>query len=188
MTLVGSSSREAREGGAEGLERLRVELAQVAAQSIDVTLALPHEALMCPGKQFDRFGELGIPGDLAVVVTVGAHDVGEHLGVTGVRFRSRGRVPIAIAVHRQRIDREHLVAGCDESADQQPTVELDPDDGLFGFLDVVGDHLVELGDSLDTVCDPAPSEDRTFLIDDADIVMLLGPVDPDEDQTFLLSA
>lgn len=92
-------------------------------------------------------------------------------------------MPIAIAVDRQRVDGENLIAGRDKSTDQQPTVKLDPDDGVLGFVDVVCDHLVKLGDPLDTVCDAAPCEDRAFLLDDADIVVLLGPVDPDEDQT-----
>ena len=45
---------------------------------------------------------------------------------------------IAVAIDRQRIDRKHLVAGCDESTDQQPTAELDADDCVLGFLDVIG--------------------------------------------------
>jgi hypothetical protein len=39
---------------------------------------------MGAGEQLDCLGQLRIPGDLAVVVTVGSYDVGEQLGVAGV--------------------------------------------------------------------------------------------------------
>jgi hypothetical protein len=58
----------------------------VAAQPVDVTLALPHEVLMCSGEELDRVGELRVTRDLTVVVAIGAHDVGKYLGVTGVGF------------------------------------------------------------------------------------------------------
>jgi hypothetical protein len=96
-------------------------------------------------------------------------------------------VAIAITVDRQRVDREDFVAGGDEGTDQQSTVQLDANEGFFGFLNVVGDHLVELGDPLDTIRYPPLSQDAAFLINDANIVVLLGPVNPDEDQTSLLS-
>ena len=53
----------------------------------------------------------------------------------------------------------------------------------LGFFDAIGHHLVELGDPLNPICDPALGEDRALQIDDADVVVLVGPVDPDEDQT-----
>jgi len=70
--------------GAESLECLGIELPQCVAEAVDVSLAVPDEALMRPREQLDCVGELAVPCYRAVVVAVRAHDVGQDLGVTGV--------------------------------------------------------------------------------------------------------
>jgi len=70
-----------REGG--------VELAQCAAELVDLPLAGPDQILVRPGGDLDRLGEVAVSGDAAVVVAVGAHHVGQHLGVAAVGLRAR---------------------------------------------------------------------------------------------------
>jgi hypothetical protein len=70
----------------------------------------------------------------------------------------------------------------DERTDQQTAIGLDADDRICGLLGVLGDECVQLGDSLDPLRDPSLGENLTLTIHDADVVVLLGPVDPDEDQ------
>ena len=65
--------------------------------------------LMRTGKQLHRVGQLTVPGDRAVMLAVQAHDLGQHMRVTGVALRARGGMPLAVACGRQRVDRIHLV-------------------------------------------------------------------------------
>ena len=52
-----------------------------------------------------------IAGDLAVVVTVRAYQVGEDLRVAGVGLGTTDVVALAITGHRARVDRVDVVAG-----------------------------------------------------------------------------
>ena len=49
-----------------------------------------------------------------VTGAVDPHDLGQHMCVGHVRLRSRSGVPLPVPGHRQRVDREHLVAGRDQ--------------------------------------------------------------------------
>ena len=69
---------------------------------------------MSAGEDLDRFGGGTVAGDQAVVVAVGAHQVGQQLGVAGIGFRPGDVVAVAVAGHRERVDRIHLVAGRDQ--------------------------------------------------------------------------
>jgi hypothetical protein len=70
--------------GAQRRERARVVLPQRAAQRVGVPLPGPDQALVGAGEHLDRLGLRAVGGDLAVVVPVGADQVGQHLGVGAV--------------------------------------------------------------------------------------------------------
>ena len=66
---------------------------------------------MRAGENFDRFRVEAVAGDAAVVVPVGADQIGQQLGVGGIGFGARDMVAVAVVRHRQRVDRIHLIAG-----------------------------------------------------------------------------
>jgi len=148
-----------------------------------VALALPDEALVGTGDQLDRLGELGVAGDRAVVVTIGPNQIREHLGIAGIGLGARGGAAISIPIHRHRVDREHPVPGGHQGAHEEPAIDLDAHDHLFGLLGVIGDHLVEPHHSLHSLGDPTLGELCPPLIHQADVVVMLGPIDPDEDHS-----
>jgi hypothetical protein len=51
-----------------------------------VPLPRPDQILVGTGQHLDRLGQRAVAGDLAVVVAVGADQVGQHLGVAAVRL------------------------------------------------------------------------------------------------------
>ena len=112
---------------------------------------------------------------------VGAHQIGQHLGVAGIGLRARDVVAVAIAGHRQRVDRVHLIAGRDQRLDPQAAIGLDPDHDLAGFLGVSATS------SWNARIPSSPSgsrraASRARLVHQMDVVMVLCPVVSDEDQ------
>ena len=75
----------------EGLQRGRVVLAQRAAQRVGVPGACPDQVLMCPGEHLDRLRVGAVAGDRAMVVPVGADQIGQQFGVAGIGFGARRR-------------------------------------------------------------------------------------------------
>jgi hypothetical protein len=82
---------------------------------------------MGPGQPLDRLGQRAVTGDLAVVVAVGADQIGQDLRIAAVGLGPRAAMPAAVAVDHLRVDRIHLVAGGHQRPDEQPAVGLDPD-------------------------------------------------------------
>ena len=91
-----TASRRA-EVGPEGHEGTGVVVLQRVAQRVHLALAGPDRGLVGPSEHLDALGELGVACDRAVVVPVGAHEVGEHLGVAGIGLGPRDRVAVPIA-------------------------------------------------------------------------------------------
>ena len=136
---------------------------------------------MRPGQDLDRLGQLRVAGHGAVVVAVRPHEIRPDLGVTGVRLGPRRRVAPPVPAYGERVDRVHLVPSGHQGSDQQSAVRLDADDDLGRIRGVVADQGMELSHAVDPLRDPALGEDRAGLVHDADVVMGLGPVHPDED-------
>jgi hypothetical protein len=88
----------------EGLEGVGVELAQGRAELVELPLAGPDQALVGPGEDLDRLDQLAVTGNGSVVVMIGAGQFRQHPGITRIGLRPRGRVPLPIARHRQRVD------------------------------------------------------------------------------------
>ena len=80
----------------EGHQRGWVILAQRAAQPIGVLGARPDQVLMRSGENFDRLRIGAVGGDRAVVVPIGAYQVGQQFGVGGIGFGARDVVTVAV--------------------------------------------------------------------------------------------
>jgi len=90
-------------------------------------------------------------------------------------------VAVAVAVDRFRVDGVHLIAGGHQRGDQQPTVGLDADRHLLRVVGVVADQRVQPPDPLDALGHPLASEHPPVLVHDPHVVVVLGPVDADQD-------
>lgn len=170
----------------EGVKRSRVELPKRVSKGVHLALSGPDEALVSPREHLDGLGHLGVPGHLSVVVPVGAHEVGEDPGVPGIGLRSGGCVALPVAGGREGVHRVHPVASRHERPHHEASVQLDADHDGGRFLGVVGHHLVQSPDALYAVGNSRFSQDPSLVINHADVVVGLRPIDPHEDHRFLL--
>ena len=174
----------------EGLHRCRKELPQHPTQAQHVPGPVPDQALVAAGHQLDRLTQLGVPGDRAVMRPVQAHDLGQHMRIAGIRFRTGRRVPLPVTGHRHRVDREHLVPGRDQRLHPLPAVGLDPNLHSPGRIvslkrtPLVGNELrdqrMQPSDSVQPFGYPSTGQPAALLIDDLHIVVILSPVAADE--------
>lgn len=70
----------------EGHQRGRVVLTQRVAQPVGVPVAGPDQVLMPPRHNLHPLPLRTVPGDRPVVVPVGAHQIGQDLGIPGIDF------------------------------------------------------------------------------------------------------
>lgn len=103
----------------------------------------PEQVLRGAGQHLDRLGELRVTGDLSMVVAIGAHEIGEHLGIAAVGLRARYRMPVAISADGIRVDCVDGVTRSDEALDQQAAVRFDADDNARGILSVSAHKLLD---------------------------------------------
>jgi hypothetical protein len=73
------------------------------------------------------------------------------------------------------------VAGSEQGGDEQAPVGLDADHHLLGFVGMLAEQGVQPGHALETIGDPACSEYLAVFVEDAHVVVRLGPVDTHED-------
>jgi hypothetical protein len=137
---------------------------------------------MRPGEGFDRVGQLGISGDRPVMLPVGAHQIRQHLGVAGVAFRTRGDMPFAVTRRRQRVDREHPIAGRQQGLHPRAAVGLNADHhGLrLVVAEVIGDQRMQRGHPRDAFRQTLTGQPAPLGILQLDVVMGFGPVITDE--------
>jgi hypothetical protein len=139
-----------------------------------------------PGQHLDRLSQRAVARDLAVVVAVGADQIGQHLGVPSVGLGPGAAVAAAIAADDLWVDRIDLVAGRQQCPDQQASVGLDPDRHLPGLLGMGGDQGMQLPHPCQAIGDPASCQDTSVLVEQAQVMMGLAPVDPEKHHGFLL--
>jgi hypothetical protein len=104
---------------------------------------------MRSSKNLDALGQGAVASDPAVVVAVGADELGEHLGVTRIGLRPREGVAVPVARRGPRVDRVHLIAGLDQRLDPQAPIGLDPDHDDAGVLAEGADQLMQGRHALD---------------------------------------
>ena len=78
-------------------------LPQHGAQLAGLPTPGPDHHLMGASQCLDGLGLLTVTSHRPVVATVEAHDLGEHVCVTGIALGARGGVPLAIARDLQRV-------------------------------------------------------------------------------------
>jgi hypothetical protein len=94
-------------------------------------------------------------------------------------------VPLPVARHLPRVDREHLVARGDQRLDPPSPIGLDADHHLARLLvgpQVRGDQLVQPCDAHHAFGQPRPTQPPPGLVLQLDVVMVFGPVVSHEQQ------
>lgn len=112
---------------------------------------------------------------------VGTHGLGQDLGIEPVVLASAHRAPVAEALGRLGIDREDDVPRVDQLADQQAASGLDTDGDLQRVGLDLGDRQAQLAHARGVVSDPPTPQHPTIPVDDADVVMVLSPIDAREE-------
>jgi hypothetical protein len=134
-----------------------------------------------PGQDLHCLCQLGVSGHLAVVVPVRPDEVGQDLGVPRVGLGSRGGVAVPVPGGREWVHRVDPVTSRHQCPHQQAPVGLDAHQDLAGVLGVLGHHGMEPGQPLYPIEHPALGQDGASLVEHADVVVGLRPVDPHED-------
>jgi hypothetical protein len=139
--------------------------------------------------QLDGLDLVAVTGDAAMEMAVGSDHVGQHPGVTPIGLRARDPMAVPVAVNRQRVHRQHLIASGNQRPDEHATIGLDPDHNPSRVRIVAAnpDQVVDLPDASRTIDDPARRDHRTLRVEDAHIVMIFSPVNPDEQHLNLLA-
>jgi len=163
------------------LQRTRVELPHRVPELVHLALSGPHQRLVRPREHLDRSGELAVAGDLPMVVPIGAHHIGQHLGITRIGLGARGGVAVPVPRDRERVDRVDPVARREHRSDEQTTVDLDADHDLGRLPRVLGHHGVQPADSFHAIGHPPLGQDVALMVEHAHVVVRLGPVDANED-------
>jgi hypothetical protein len=101
---------------------------------------------------------------------------------------ARNVVAVAIAGHRQRVDREHLVAGCGQRPHPRATIGFNADHHLIGILGMGRDQLMQLPYARQPLGQPPRPQPPPGLIQQIHIVMLFSPVITNEDHQPLPSS
>ena len=99
-------------------------------------------------------------------------------------------MPLPVARHLPRVDREHLVARREQRLDPRSPVGLDADHHLLGPVigaQVRGDQLVQPGDAHHPLGQPRPSQPPAGRILQLHVVVVFGPVVAHEQQPDLPS-
>jgi hypothetical protein len=143
--------------------------------------ARPDRILLRAGQHRNGLREFGVRGQRAVRGQVGAQNVGQHQRVAGIGLAPRDRVPIPIPRHRHRVDREHRAPGSAQAGHQQTPAGLDRHrDRRLLIIARVGQHLQQRGEPGRVVTDAALGQQGAILVDQRDVVMVLGAIDPAE--------
>ena len=105
----------------------------------------------------------------------------EHERIAGVGLAPGDAVPIPVTRHRQRVDREHRPAGRTQRGDEQTAAGLyRHGNQLFAVVAVLGQHAEQLGEAGHVVTDPQLRQRLALVINQRDVVVIVGPVDPAE--------
>ncbi len=116
-----------------------------------------------------------------MLVQVGAQHVRQQCGVAGVGLLARLPVPLPVASDRPWVDRKHCQAGCLQRHHDQVLVGLDRDRHRTRVVGVLGEQRHQLPEPGQACVNLASAQNLTALVQDGDVVMRLGPVDPARD-------
>jgi hypothetical protein len=162
------------------------ELPQRVPQPQGVPSPLPDQRLVRAGHHLDRLGLVTVPGDRAQLMGISAHHIRQGVRISGITFRARDAAPLPVTGHPQRVDRTHPIPRRDQRTHPRATIGLNPDRHLCRvtiLLQMLGDQLMQPGDPGDPFLQPGLSQHSTRLVLELDVMVLLSPVVPHEQQT-----
>ena len=89
-------------------------------------------------------------------------------------------MPVPVAGHRHRVDRVDPAGGA-QAGHQQAARCLDRHrDGVLGAVAVLGEQVQQPGQAGRVIADPRPGQQPAVPVDEGDVVVVFGPVDPAE--------
>jgi hypothetical protein len=195
LASVGATASTARASAAaipsgrsaNALQEHREVLAQQRPQLDGGATAPPGGILVGAGEHRDRLGKMGVGRQPTVRMRIGAQDVRQHDGIGVVGFLARHRRPLPVTGNGHRVDRIDRATGSPQRGHQQPTRCLDRDrDQIVFVLAGVGEQLQQLVEPRHGVRDSAFGNQPAVGIDQSDVVMVRGPIDPAGDQGHVL--
>ena len=177
--MVRASGGPARRGQlGERHQRGRVEVFEQVADLVADLLACPHRVLLGAGQHPDNLRQLGVGGQRAVRIGIGAHNVGQQHRVGGIGFGTRHRIPGPIPRGRQRVNRIDHPPGFAQRRHPQPAVGFDAHrDRVLGAIAGLSQQRQQLREAGRVVADPPTHHHTPVVIDHSDIVMFCGPID-----------
>jgi hypothetical protein len=104
--------------------------------------------------------------------------IGEHIGISPIVFGSRRAVTVAEAVELFWVDAEDDETTLEQTLDQRTPTQLDRDSDLLRLETQLQQSRSELVDSFGTVFDRKFGEFYSLMIENTDLVRVIGPVDP----------
>ncbi|NIL75037.1 hypothetical protein RhoFasB10_01129 [Rhodococcus sp. B10] len=139
----------------------------------------PQSFLVLAGQGFDRARVFSRCRKRSMRLPVGAQNVRQDRGVAGIGFPACLSVPFAVPGDGPRVDRVDGESGVGECDDEQVLVGFDGDRGVLHGAAVRCDQVEQFNESGCTGVDPGAREHCSFGVHDGDVVVDLGPVDPD---------
>jgi len=106
---------------------------------------------------------------------------GDHQCVDGVGLGAGDDLAVAPGLDRVRADRDHLVAGLEPGVDQPAVGSLDAHRHV-GAVAEFAEPADQVGEPVGGVGDGEGGLDLSGVVEDAHVVGLRGPVDPDVEQ------
>jgi hypothetical protein len=140
-------------------------------------LPSPEQVLLRTSEHLHSLSEITVASDATMVLPVGPNQVGEDLRVTAVGLRTRGGMPVTVSADGEWVDRVHRVSGGHHALHEQAAIGLDADDDRLRAVSMSGNELVDTSQSFDPLRNPCASQALTGLVEQAEIVMILGPID-----------
>jgi hypothetical protein len=162
------------------------ELPQRVTQPQSVPSPFPDQRLVGAGHYLDRLSLVTVPGDRAQLMGIAAHHLRQGVRISGIAFRARDAAPLPVAGHLQWVDRTHPIPRGDQRTHPRATIGLDPHRHprcVTVLLKVLGDQLMQPGDPGDPLLQPGLSQHSAYLVLELDVMVLLSPVVPHEQQT-----
>ena len=141
---------------------------------------------MRPRHHLDCGGLRGVTSHGAQLMGVGAHHVGQDMSVRGVALGAGHTMPPAVLGCLQRVDRIHGVPGGDQRGHPRALVSLGPDHHLARtaavrvIAECLTGHGVQPGHPGHAFGQPGLRQPTARGVHQLDVVMILGPVVPNE--------
>ena len=115
-----------------------------------------------------------------MVVPIRADQIGQQFGIAGIGFGPRDVVAIAVASHRQRINREQLIAPPRSALPPTAHDRFHADHHLLRLISMPREELVQLADAGQSF-GQSPRRQPLTSSSINTIVMLFGPIIANED-------